>query len=102
MKVAALSISGLLFVAPAEPRVEAPPPEYRSTAPVHVVLSLGDIEWVNRECAIRLNRLPDPGMVFEACASQSGWMVMRHGAFYPGGQGDVLDHETGHLRGWRH
>lgn len=99
-----VAAAGLLLVQqPASTPVPQPPLEYQSLAPLTVTLTLGDAEWVNTECASRLRRQPSEGMVFEACAGIGrNWIVMRHGALYPGGQGDVLAHETGHVRGWVH
>lgn len=104
MKAAALLSSGLLICAAPAPLVPPPPVEYRGTDPITVTLTLADARWVNAECIKRVGREPGPGQVFEACAGVgSGWMILRHGSLYPGdGMGEVVAHETGHVRGWFH
>lgn len=99
--------SALLFAQPvADNRapVPQPPLEYQSLAPLTVTLSLGDVQWVNAVCEARIGRPAGPGMIYEACAGVGQkWIIVRHGALYPDDRmGQVVSHETGHVRRWFH
>lgn len=103
MLEALAAASVLLAQEPARPPVQQPPPEYRSLEPITVQVTFADAEWVNRACRVLVGRDPPEGMVYEACAGiGQKWMILRHGALYPGQFGEVIAHETGHVRGWAH
>lgn len=106
MKAALLLASGLLCLEQPAPVDEVPqaPAEFQSLEPLAVAVVFADVPTVNMACAQIIGVPAEPGSIYEACAGVGEpWMILRHGALYPDDKmGNVIQHETGHVRGWYH